>query len=36
VRARHEPEVDRVLVGERAALRDLDRIDVADQVGDPT
>ena len=34
VRARHEPEMDRELVGQRAALGDLHGIDVADQVGD--
>ena len=34
VRARHEPVVDRELVGEVAALGDLDRVDLADEVGD--
>ena len=34
VAARDEPEVDRVGVAEGAALRDLHRVDVADQVGD--
>ena len=34
VAARHEPVVDRLGVAERAALGHLDRIDVADQVGD--
>ena len=34
VGARHEPVVQRELVGEVAALGDLDRVDLADQVGD--
>ena len=34
VRARHEPVVDRQLVGEVAAFGDLDRVDLADEVGD--
>ena len=34
VRARHEAVVQRQLVGEVAALGDLDRVDLADQVGD--
>ena len=34
VGARHEAVVDRELVGEVAALGDLDRVDLADEVGD--
>ena len=34
VRARHQAVVDGLRVAERAALGDLDRVDVADQVGD--
>ena len=34
VRARDQAVVDRLRVAERAALGDLDRVDVADQVGD--
>ena len=34
VGARHEAVVERELVGEVAALGDLDRVDLADQVGD--
>ena len=34
VRARHEAVVDRQLVGEVATLGDLDRVDLADEVGD--
>jgi hypothetical protein len=34
VRARQEAEVHRLLVGEGSPLGDLDRIDVADQIGD--
>ena len=34
VGARHEPVVQRQLVGEVAALGDLDRVDLADEVGD--
>ena len=34
VGARHEPVVDGELVGEVAALGDLDRVDLADEVGD--
>ena len=34
VRARDQPVVERQLVGQVATLRDLDRIDLADEVGD--
>ena len=34
VRAGHQPVVDGELVGEVAALGDLDRVDLADEVGD--
>ena len=34
VRARHQAEVDGLRIAERTALRHLDRVDVADQVGD--
>ena len=34
LRARHQPVVDRQLVRQVAALGDLDRVDLADQVGD--